>query len=342
MNSQEYIGYIEMCLSILATRIDCRAKLNVLDLNIYAETFYAEIINLVFGYNVKNANIEKHNNAGYDLIDSEQRIVIQVTSNTKKDKVQKTIESLDIQQYAGYKLVMLYIGNGKCENSKSNISKHIKPICTWDKEFLLKAISAKRIEEQKKIYQCFKKYFDRGDGSLAVDIVSRELEIETLSDIDEDYYFDVLYGNRISYFANDLEDFDLNKGARTLHIRLQNVGNKAIRRIAIKEFIVVDSLEADAGEIYGSMYCKHSEKKYIESLIPMGKSEELIIDFDTAYVYEYQSDSKIQIRMVMDISVNESETEELCMILILEKIDGTSQELDYLEGKYIVKYKKIY
>ncbi len=55
MNSQEYIGYIEMCLSILATRIDCRAKLNVLDLNIYAETFYAEIINLVFGYNVKNA-----------------------------------------------------------------------------------------------------------------------------------------------------------------------------------------------------------------------------------------------------------------------------------------------
>lgn len=191
MNNQQYLNYIEECLSLLAIRIDGRAKLNVLDLNTYAENFYCEIINLIFGYNVKNANIQQHNNSGYDLIDSEQRIIIQVTSNSRKDKLKNTVELVDRQQYRGYTLVMLYIGGRKCKCDNQIQKEYLQDIWTWHKEELLNKISSKGIEEQKNIYLCFRNYFDKGDGDLALDVISKEIEIKTIDEIDDNYYFDM-------------------------------------------------------------------------------------------------------------------------------------------------------
>lgn len=134
------------------------------------------------------------------------------------------------------------------------------------------------------------------------------------------------------------EDLD----AYSLCIKLQNVGNKTIKRIIIKEFEIFDSLCVEDGQMFGSVYCKHVKKKYIESLIPIGQNEELIIDFFPEDVYQYQSDNLLQIRIVLDIAVNERETAERCIVLILEKSESLSQNSAYLEGKYVVKYKKTF
>ena len=40
MNRSQYFNYIEREFSILATRLNARGGLNILDLNIYAENFY--------------------------------------------------------------------------------------------------------------------------------------------------------------------------------------------------------------------------------------------------------------------------------------------------------------
>ncbi len=318
--------------------------MNVLDLNTYAESFYCEIINLIFGYNVKNANIQQHNNSGYDLIDSEQRIIIQVTSNTGKSKVKNTVELVDKQQYSGYTLVMLYIGGRKYKCDNQIQKEYLKDIRTWYKEDILSKINSKGIEEQKNIYLCFKNYFDKGDGNLALDVISKEIEIRGIDEIDDNYYFDMLYANRINYFKEDIVELEQSEDldVYSLCIELQNVGNKAIKRIIIKEFTIVDSLCVDEGEMHGSVYCSHVEKKCIESLIPIGQSAELIIDFFPEEVYLSQSDDLIQICIVLDMVVSERETEECCIRLILEKNESSSKEEVYLEGKYVVKYKKIY
>lgn len=44
MNRSEYFNYIEKKLNILSYRIKNRGKINLLDLNIYSETFFADLM----------------------------------------------------------------------------------------------------------------------------------------------------------------------------------------------------------------------------------------------------------------------------------------------------------
>ena len=50
MNRSNYFNYIEEKLNILSYRIKSRGKINLLDLNIYSETFFAELMNHLLGY----------------------------------------------------------------------------------------------------------------------------------------------------------------------------------------------------------------------------------------------------------------------------------------------------
>lgn len=45
-------------------RIKNRGKINLLDLNIYSETFFAELMNYLLGYNLENINAIKQNAEG--------------------------------------------------------------------------------------------------------------------------------------------------------------------------------------------------------------------------------------------------------------------------------------
>ena len=74
MNRTEYFNYIEEKLNILSYRIKNRGKINLLDLNIHSETFFAELMNYLLGYSLKNINPIKQNMEGIDLIDEKNRI----------------------------------------------------------------------------------------------------------------------------------------------------------------------------------------------------------------------------------------------------------------------------
>ncbi len=69
MKRQEYFNFIEEKLSSLATRIEMRGDLNLLDLHLRAENFYLDFFNLLFGWNLINLNVEQPNVAGIDLVD---------------------------------------------------------------------------------------------------------------------------------------------------------------------------------------------------------------------------------------------------------------------------------
>ena len=68
MNRSNYFNYIEEKLSILATRIDIRGKLNILDLHMHSENFYQDFFNLLCEWQLRNLNAVKQNIEGIDLI----------------------------------------------------------------------------------------------------------------------------------------------------------------------------------------------------------------------------------------------------------------------------------
>ena len=79
MNRSQYFNYIEEKINYLSYRISKRGKINLLDLNIYSETFFAEMINILLKFNLKNMNAIQQNIEGIDLIDHKNKVVAQVS-----------------------------------------------------------------------------------------------------------------------------------------------------------------------------------------------------------------------------------------------------------------------
>ena len=76
-----------------AVRVD--AKGNLMNLAVLSENFYAEFLNELFNLHLKNANADKLNTPGIDLIDLENRVAVQVSltcaPNTIREKIRNSI-----------------------------------------------------------------------------------------------------------------------------------------------------------------------------------------------------------------------------------------------------------
>ncbi len=79
------LSYLQACVSTLNS-------IQFFSLNVVAEDFFAKLLNEVYGYDLQNLNHSDLNSVAIDLGDTEQRIGVQVTSQRRKDKVQKTID----------------------------------------------------------------------------------------------------------------------------------------------------------------------------------------------------------------------------------------------------------
>ena len=91
MNRSQYFNYIEEKINYLSYRISKRGKINLLDLNIYSETFFAEMINILLKFNLKNMNAIQQNIEGIDLIDHKNKVVAQVSSTNTKQKIESSL-----------------------------------------------------------------------------------------------------------------------------------------------------------------------------------------------------------------------------------------------------------
>ena len=99
MNRSLYFNQIEKLLSTLSYRILCRGKINLLDLNIYSETFFAELMNHLLDYNLININSLQQNIEGIDLIDKDKQIIVQVSSTCTKTKIENSLSKNIFQDY---------------------------------------------------------------------------------------------------------------------------------------------------------------------------------------------------------------------------------------------------
>lgn len=88
-------------------------SLNLQNINVHAEAFFRDLLNLAFGYRLKNINIVQKNARAIDLGDDIERIAIQVTSTSHVGKIKHTHKGfVDAGLDSKYdRLVVLIIGS---------------------------------------------------------------------------------------------------------------------------------------------------------------------------------------------------------------------------------------
>ena len=98
-----YYSNIRSKLSFLVTEIRLDNSVNLQALNIHAENIFAGVLNILYGWSLKNANAVRQNATGIDLFDADNKVVVQVSSKHTHKKIQE--ESID-------KIVTEKVGDG--------------------------------------------------------------------------------------------------------------------------------------------------------------------------------------------------------------------------------------
>jgi len=68
-------------------------SINLTDDNIISEQLVADVLNIVFDYRLENANSIRKNYPGVDLVDYQNRIAFQISSQKSRSKIQSSIDS---------------------------------------------------------------------------------------------------------------------------------------------------------------------------------------------------------------------------------------------------------
>lgn len=91
---EQYLRDIIDRLSGLESNIKLRSLFNLLDLHVISEDFYTGLLNLVYGWNLHNANESTPNMPGIDLVDIDNKILVQVTGTCSKAKIDNSLNGI--------------------------------------------------------------------------------------------------------------------------------------------------------------------------------------------------------------------------------------------------------
>lgn len=108
-NRHLYLTLIGKRLAYLKTEVELFNSLNLTDINVYAENFYRDFFNLL-GYEFDNTNFIQNNFAHIDLLDTKNKLAIQVTSQNDNKKIKEAIDGFfKDSSRKDYKLKILLI-----------------------------------------------------------------------------------------------------------------------------------------------------------------------------------------------------------------------------------------
>ena len=175
LNRTRYYNYIEEKLNFLAYRIEKRGKINLLDLNIHSETFFAELFNILYDYNLVNLNCIKQNAEGIDLVDTKNKIIIQVSATCTKEKIENSLNKGIYLFYKDYNFKFISISKEvsnklritEFENPYNLIFDSQKDIL--DSTTLLRYILNLEIDKQKILFEFIKKELGEEISTIKVE-----------------------------------------------------------------------------------------------------------------------------------------------------------------------------
>ena len=214
MNRTTYFNYIEEKLNINAVRIEARGKLNILDLNQHSENFYNDFLNKLYGWNLANLNELKQNVEAIDLVDEENRLIVQVSATATKRKLDNSFSKQIYKDYVGFTFKFVSISKDfkikdyKIPNNIYNL-KFDPDKDIIDKNRILKKILGLDIIHQEEIYKFIKRELGNEIDILKMDsnlaTIINILAAEDLNHIDTKY---------------EINDFEINK-----KIQFNNLNN---------------------------------------------------------------------------------------------------------------------
>jgi hypothetical protein len=190
MNRTIYFNYISKKLGVLAYEINIKGKLNILDLHIHSENFYAYLLNELYGLSLENLNPFKQNVEAVDLIDHNNKIIIQVSATNTKAKVESALVKDILKTYSGYTFKFISISNEATELRKGTFSNPHAALFNpkldiIDNKSILNSVLSSDIDKQKAIYELIKKELGNEidivklDSNLA--LIINILSLENLS-----------------------------------------------------------------------------------------------------------------------------------------------------------------
>jgi hypothetical protein len=173
MNRVNYFNYIEEKLTVLSSRIDNRGKLNILDYHLHSESFYLHFLNRLFDWKLENMNTVKQNVEAIDLIDKNNKIIIQVSATATKQKIESALSRIPPAQ-KGYTFKFISISKDAKElRTKSyNTPHHLSfnpETDIFDISHFLAVVKDLEIEQFKTIYDFIKKELGEEAGLTKMD-----------------------------------------------------------------------------------------------------------------------------------------------------------------------------
>lgn len=196
MNRDIYYSTIEERLTTLSVRVRRNSSLNLQNLNIHCENFYAQLFNLIFGYTFRNLNENNQNIESVDLIDETNHILAQVSATTTKRKIEKTLSKEILSNYGGYTFIFIFISDKDAKNlRKQDFSNPYKISFNPEKDiydvtYLLRKINSfEDIDRMKRIYDFIRNELKPELDSKKIDSdLVKLINILSQEDLDETLY----------------------------------------------------------------------------------------------------------------------------------------------------------
>jgi hypothetical protein len=161
MNRLNYFNLIEEKLGYLAYQIKLRGGLNLLDLHLHSENFYLHFLKVLFGWELQNRNAINQNAAGIDLVDTTNKIVVQVSATANRQKIESALAK-NLVAYKGYSFKFISISkdakNLRTKTFSNPYNLTFQPAKDiFDISALLNVSTVMTIDQQKEVYEFLKK-----------------------------------------------------------------------------------------------------------------------------------------------------------------------------------------
>ena len=155
-NKEIYLKEVAGSLALLSKEVTILNAVNLYDINIVAEDFFPGLLNLIYGYELKNVNHLEKNAQAIDLFDKTNKIAVQVTSDNSSKKINHTIYEFNKNEsYKIYgRLIILILTQKKKYTTVFNTDGKFvfdKTKDIWDVEDLMKDVRELETDRIKEI-----------------------------------------------------------------------------------------------------------------------------------------------------------------------------------------------
>jgi len=203
LKNMQYGSEIITYLNNIKSEIELYNGFKLYNINKFAEYFYAEFLNLLFGYELEIMEKVNPNMVAIDLGDKNGKIAIQITSKTDREKIKETVEKFNENNLDAIydRLVVLHIANETPKYNKPHIIEQFdlkKDV--WNIEYLLKQMPIESIAKLKNIRDFLKKYVEDSPQISNLDDFLKKrykslnfTKLRPLSSLNRDVYIKDIY-----------------------------------------------------------------------------------------------------------------------------------------------------